>query len=227
MSTGNCAWSCGASNEAAFRFEAARHLLSIPNGTDPWEERPESKRLEYDLQVAVAWFCLQGIESGLSTFPAAEDRLMKQLGADRKLLRDSAPYNTLERWIEWLGLGGFTTIAGVRLLVPDPTPLVRFALDDLVPSGTYVSMPEFLDRAAVIFPWLPHGALGEAVAAGLREVPDASAEEKRAPECLSLALVRLEIEGEIALEPGDDPRTRVLLSLGGSERLAVARITRR
>jgi hypothetical protein len=213
-------------DDTAFRFAAAQRLLSIPNGADAWEVRPESKRLEYDLQVAVAWFCLQGIDSGLSAYTAAEKRLVKQLGAQRNLLRDQAPYNTLERWIEWLGLGGLTRVGGESWMVPDPTPLVRFALNDLVTPGTYMSMPEFLDRIADLFPWLPHGAVGVQVAARLRDVPDDSAEHKRVPECLSLALIRLEIAGDIALDAGDDPRTRLLLSLGGSERTPVARIAR-
>ena len=50
-------------DESAFRLDVARRLLRVPEGVDPWQARANAQRLEYDLEVAVVWFCLQGLTS--------------------------------------------------------------------------------------------------------------------------------------------------------------------
>jgi hypothetical protein len=87
-------------------------------------------------------------------------------------------------------------------------------------------MVDLLERTARSFPWLPHGHIGLAVAAAMRDVPDASAEFGRCPQCLSLALLRLELEGTLTLDIGDDARQRVSLSLVGGKTRPVARVAR-
>ena len=55
-------------------------------------------------------------------------------------------------------------------------------------------------------------------------VPDESGETGRVPESLSLALVRLAVEGTIELVPGDDPKSRVLLSFAGQPERGIAQV---
>ena len=55
-------------DESAFRLEVARRLLRVPDGVDPWQARANAQRLEYDLEVAVVWFCLQGLTPALRDF---------------------------------------------------------------------------------------------------------------------------------------------------------------
>ncbi len=214
-------------DDAGFRLAVATRLLSVP-GDDVWLLRSDGAQLEHHAQAAVAWLCLQGVETGISGWASGgSDLLTQQFGVDRPLLRDTAPYNTLERLVVWLGLGGFVAGSSQSLLVPDPTALVRAALDDIVAAGTAVAMTEILQRSAVRFPWLPHGSVGRAVADRMRVTPpDDSGEHGRCPQCLSLALVRLELDGAIELEEGDDPHERVLLSLTLDESKPVARVIR-
>ena len=206
-------------DESQFRFDVARALLHVPEDADPWTVREGTSRLEYHLEAAVAWSHLIGLRSGIKGWPTASEILDRQFGIDRPLLRDTAPFNTLERLIEWLGVAARSGGS----LIPDPTPLVRAGLSDLVPEHG-CSAREFLQGTATLFPWMPHGRIGRAVADEMRPGPDRSAEARRFPEGLSLALVRLELEGELRLEPGDDPESRVLLSFDRRDERGISRV---
>lgn len=205
--------------ENEFRFRVGQALLTIPDNANPWLVREGTGRLEYHLEVAVAWTHLLGVRSAIQNWPAASDALDRQFGVDRPLLRDTAPYNTLERLVSWLGI----TMRTGRAMVPDPTAMVRAGLPSLL-DGDACSAQEFLERTATAFPWFPHGRIGREVAARMRIVPDDSAETGRVPEGLSLALVRLAAEGTIELVPGDDPKSRVLLSFAGQPERGIARV---
>jgi hypothetical protein len=208
-----------ACEESEFRFRVGQALLPIPDGDDPWLVREGAGRLEYHLEVAVAWTQLLGMRSAIDGWPAASEALDRQFGVDRPLLRDTAPYNTLERLVNWLGIAVRTSQA----IVPDPTEMVRAALPSLLDRDA-CSAQDFLERSATTFPWMPHGRVGQAVATRMRSVPDQSSETGRFPEGLSLALVRLAVEGTIELVPGDDPKSRVLLSFAGQPERGVAQV---
>ena len=208
-------------DEARFRHAVAVALLAVSEDDDPWQIREGATRLEHHLEIAVAWTQVLGLNSGIENWQTAAEALDRQFGVDRPLLRDTAPYNTLERFATWLGV---TAVVGGQL-VPDPTPLVRSALDTLLPEPS-CSAGDLLQRSAEHFPWLPHGRLGRAVAEHMRIVPDSSAVDGRFPEGLSLALVRLEQEHAIELDAGDDAKMRVLLSFGGAPERGVARVVR-
>jgi hypothetical protein len=175
--------------------------------------------LEYHLEVAVAWTQLLGVRSAIDGWPAASDALDRQFGVDRPLLRDTAPYNTLERLVSWLGIA----VGTGQGMLPDPTAMVRTALPSLLDEGA-CSAQVFLERCAMVFPWMPHGRVGQEVATHMRSVPDRSGETGRIPECLSLALVRLAVDGTIDLVGGDDPKSRVLLSYNGQAERGIARV---
>ena len=65
---------------------------------------------------------------GRKGWQAASDVLDRQFGVDRRLLRDTAPYNMLERLIDWLGVAVHTGTA----MIPDPTFVVRAMITTLV-----------------------------------------------------------------------------------------------
>ena len=205
--------------ESEFRFRVGQALLRIPDSDDPWLVREGTGRLEYHLEVAVAWTQLLGVHSAIDGWPAASDALDRQFGVDRPLLRDTAPYNTLERLVNWLGVAVRTGQA----IVPDPTEMVRAALPSLLDDGAS-SAQDFLERSATVFPWMPHGRVGQAVAAHMRSIPDEGGDAGRVPEGLSLALIRLALEGAIELVPGDDPKSRVLLSFAGQPERGIAQV---
>lgn len=212
------------SDEDAFRLEVLKRFLEIPFGQDVWEVRSGTTRLEHHAEVAVAWLCLQGVENEAAAFKAADRLLQRQLGVDRELMRDGAPFDTLSRLVEWFGIAAQSnSTGGDPSLVPMPTTLIRACLDDLIPPGVSVQMAAFLESTATTFPWLPHGWIGRAVAAGLAETALAS-EPEQCPQCLALALLQLEVEGQILLEFGDDAMQRVSLQLTGGETRQVARL---
>ena len=215
--------------EPAFRAEVARRLLVMPADADPFAIREGGQQPEYHGEIAVAWLHLQGFERELAGWQGASPVLEDQFGTSRSLLRDGAPYNTLERLVRWLGIGDWSRPEGggrQAALLPDPTRLLRTVLRELVPEGT-VSALEFLSRTAQRFPWLPHGEIGRAVAQQIRGSHrlDRSAAEEMLPQGLTLALTRLQFEKRVILEEGDDPKRRIRLQYPGvGEDIGIARV---
>jgi hypothetical protein len=215
-------------DDNAFRCEVARRVLDIPEGGDVWALRGDSTQLEHHAEVATAWLCLQGLETEVAGFSRADELLSAQIGGDRKFLRDTAPFNTLERWTQWFGIAISTqpTTGTTSALIPDTTALITWALDDLIPPGSAVSMSQFMVATAQMFPWMPHGRIGREVAERMREIPDSRAAKGACPQCLAFAMHRLELTGDLELHTGDDPKERVSLTLPGGQSKPVARVAR-
>jgi hypothetical protein len=216
-------------SEPAFRAEVASRLLVMPTGADPFATREGGQQPEYHAEIAVAWLYLQGFERELAGWQSASQVLEDQLGTGRSMLRDGAPYNTLERLVRWLGIGDWGRPEGggrQAALLPDPTRLLRTVLEELIPEGA-ASALEFLGRTGKRFPWLPNGEIGRAVAQQIRGSHrlDRSAAEEMLPQGLTLALTRLQFEKRVILEEGDDPRRRIRLQYPGvGEDLGIARV---
>lgn len=214
--------------ESAFRSEVAQRLLGVPDEDDPFALRQAGQQPEYHAELAMAWLHLQGFEHEVAGWQAASPLLDRQLGTDRVVLRDTAPFNTFERLARWLGVAVYVapqTEAQQSALIPDPTDLIREALTTLVPNGAIATV-EFLRATAERFPWLPHGRIGRAVAERLPNLDtvDRSATEEVMPQSVSLALTRLQLEQRLVLEEGDDPKQRVLLQYPGGGTRGVARV---
>ncbi len=111
-------------------------------------------------------------------------------------------------------------------LLPDPTDLVRSILPNVMPEPA-MSTAEVVAEIARRLPWLPIGNVGAAVAAKMAETPDRFATENAVPQSLTLALLRLQHEGLIELEVGDDPNRRTLLEFPDGETRGFARVIRR
>lgn len=227
----------GVESEGEFRRELTRRSFSVPeNEDDVWRLRSEWQPAHH-AELALAWLHLQGVREPIVSFTAAERRLQSQFGAERRLLRDTAPYNALERLARWCGVAaqvdGRDESGSATGLIPDPTEAVRAELDTLISPGADEPARAVVARAAEVFSWLPHAVLGRAVAERLTECPDRALATGTVPEGLSLALVQLHHEREIELVAGDDAADRVTLAPGGFvgpagvEVRAVARIRRR
>ena len=226
----------GVESEGEFRRELTRRSFNVPKDEeDVWRLRSEWQPAHH-AELALAWLHLQGVQTPIVSFTAAERRLQSQFGAERRLLRDTAPYNTLERLARWCGVAaqvdGRDESGSATGLIPDPTEAVRAELDTLISPGADEPARAVVERAAEVFTWLPHGALGRAVAERMNECPDRAPATGSVSEGLSLALVQLHHEREIELVAGDDAADRVTLEPGGFigpagvEVRAVARIRR-
>lgn len=212
---------------SAFRAEVTRRLLCPPEGSDLWAVRPGGQQLAYEAELALAWLHLQGVEQPIGNWENAILVLDEQLGGDRALLRSDVPFNTMDRLARWVGAAAITRArTQPQQLLPDPTDLVRSLLPELMPERA-IATAEFAAGAARVLPWLPNGWIGRAIAGEMSRVPDPSAGEGRLPQSLSLALLRLEAEGDLTFEPGDDPSRRTLLQFPDGETLGVARVVRR
>jgi len=213
--------------EQAFRAEVTRRLLVIPDDEDPWQVRPGGQQLEFHAELALAWLHLQGLEQPIGGWANASIILDQQLDLDRLLLRSDVPFNVMDRLARWIGAAAYARSPVVdQQLLPDPTDLIRSLLGDLMPEP---AMPtaDVVAAAGLMLPWLPNGSIGRVVAAAMRQIPDPSLIEGTVPQSLSLALLRLQREGLIDLETGDDPLQRTLLQFPDGETFGVARVIRR
>jgi hypothetical protein len=223
----------GVSTESEFRRLVTARLFDVGSEeeSEVWRMRTELQP-EHHAELGLAWLHLQGVMTPISNFRAAETHLQHQFGAARVLLRDGAPYNSLERLARWCGVATDVAAAGGSAIIPDPTQAIRAELDNLIEAGSEVPARAIVDRIAAIFNWLPNGAVGRAVAARMSDVPDTSVGRGSVPEGVSLALIQLHLEGLIELIAGDDAADRVTLTPGGftgpsgTEVSAVARIRR-
>ena len=131
-------------------------------------------------------------------------------------------FNTLERWARWFGWVRRARRAQVDVLWPDPTPLVRAVLPEILGS-------EALPLAHLSSRW-PSGCRGcrtdrwdGRLPRLWLDVPDRSVDEGRVPEGLSLTLERLHLEKTLRLVAGDDAKDRMLLSAFGVPQPATRR----
>jgi hypothetical protein len=225
----------GADSETAFRRAVTRRMFDVGSDEEDelWRMRSEFQP-EHHAEIALAWLYLQGVTDPITSFPSAEERLQKQLGPAQRVLRDTAPFNALERLGRWCGVAAHAAGEGAPAgIIPDPTEAIRAELDEVIESGAEVPARDVVNRISEIFTWLPSGIVGRAVAARMTDVPDSAAANGTVSQGLSLALIQLHHEGVLELVGGDDASDRVALSpsglrdTSGTEVGAVARIRRR
>ena len=127
----------------------------------------------------------------------------------------------LAYWVRFAGYGEALGWGGRTFLIPDPTRAIARHLDHSLPAGVSLAFPRFLDRLADRMPVLEGGAVRTQVEARLRH--------KRDPATLSpatsLAFLRLELRGLIAMKAESDAEPR-LLDLAGDVPRRVTHISR-
>jgi hypothetical protein len=225
----------GADSETAFRRAVTRQIFDVGSDDEDevWRMRSEFQP-EHHAEIALSWLHLQGVAEPITSFPLAEDRLQRQLGPAQRVLRDTAPFNALERLARWCGVAAHAAGDGSPAgIIPDPTEAIRAEFDEVIEPGADVPARDVVNRIGEIFSWLPNGTVGRAVAARMTDVPDAAGASGTVPQGLSLALIQLHHEGVLELVAGDDASDRVALSpsglrdTSGVEVGAVARIRRK
>ena len=208
-----------AEDDQAFRLRVLQGMLHDENIFDGDGPGPA-----HQAEAAFSWLHFQGLgEPTPGSWNDAQVALQARVrGASTDWINDVA-FNTLERWARWFGWVRRARRAQVDVLWPDPTPLVRAVLPEVLGSEA-VPLRVFVEQVAKRLPWLPNGSVGREVAAVLTDVPDASADEGRVPEGLSLTLERLNQEKALRLIAGDDAADRMLLSAFGRPAAGYAQV---
>jgi hypothetical protein len=208
-----------AEDEQTFRLRVLRGLLHTENVFNDDGEGPA-----HQAEAAFAWLHLQGLrEPAPSSWNDAQIALQARVSGNATDWVNDVAFNTLERWARWFGWVRRARRAQADVLWPDPTPLVRAVLPDILGSEA-VPLRAFVDQVAERLPWLPNGSVGRQVAAVLNDVPDTSVDEGRVPEGLSLTLERLRLEKALRLVGGDDAKDRMLLSAFGAPATGYAQV---
>lgn len=129
----------------------------------------------------------------------------------------------LAYWARFAGLAEAVGWSGKRYLVPDPTRAIARQLEHVLPLGSDIPMPRFLDGLAAVLAVLEGGAIRAQVESRLRRPREAAALSA----ATSLALLRLELRGAITLRAESDasPYLR-LLEAGGDSPRRVTHISR-
>ena len=188
-------------DEQAFRLRVLRGVLHTEKVFDD-----EGVGLAHQAEAAFAWLHLQGLEDPVAgSWNDAQAALQAHVRGNATDWLNDVAFNTLERWARWFGWVRRARHAQVDVLWPDPTPLVRALLPEVLGQEALPAR-EFAEQVAERLPWLPNGSVGREVAAVFADVPDRSVEQGRVPEGLSLTLQRLHLEQALRLVPGDDAR---------------------
>lgn len=206
-------------DEQAFRLRVLCAMLHTDNVFDD-----EGLGLAHPAEAAFAWLHLQGLGDPVpGSWNDAQAALQARVRGNATDWVNDVAFNTLERWARWFGWVRRARQAQVDVLWPDPTPLVRAVLPEVLGSEA-VPVRTFVEQVAERLPWLPNGSVGREVAAVLADVPDTSVDEGRVPEGLSLALERLHLEKALRLVAGDDANDRMLLSAFGGPAAGYAQV---
>lgn len=129
----------------------------------------------------------------------------------------------LAYWARFAGFAEAVGWEGKRYVVPDPTRAIARNLEHVLPPGSDIPMPRFLDALATVLAVLEGGAVRTQVDSRLRRPRETDALSA----ATSLALLRLEFRGEITLRADSDasPYLR-LLAAGGESPRRVTHVSR-
>lgn len=171
---------------------------------------------------AFAWLLMQ---SPLRPLPFGDNyspRIEKDFGPEYECfdLTSKERFQNLGYWACHLGYG---TFLADRALIPDPTPALMSKLSIVFNGNSDLRIGDFMSALAEQVSVFEGGAVREELEAVLAKQRGAR-EEQRLSQATSLALLRLESRGVIALRELSDAAVRIL-DLGASGTRRVSHIT--
>lgn len=165
---------------------------------------------------AIAWLLMQ---DPLRPMPWSENPrpiISRQLAdSDNFDLGNASRLQTLAYWARYLGFARLVG-AGQVHIVPDPHDAIALLLTEVFAKDAALRAGEFRKRLAVLCPVLEDGIIRNRVEQQAREEV-VRTQPLRLSRTTSLALLRLEASGRIALEQRSDAEVGIL-DLGTSER---------
>lgn len=169
----------------------------------------ESEQTEnHDFARVLAWYLSQDFFDAPGNWQEMEQKLREQIGFGLLELND-ARYGQFEDWSCYLGFSWRNTLAGIQVLVPDPTEYLRKSLKQLFESQTYqqISLDELIVRLSKYCPVFEMGEFREEIE---QQKQIGWRESNHLSTVTSIVLRRLEDEDLIKLERLSDTSVWVL-----------------
>lgn len=182
-----------------FRRGLCDRVLAVEHNKDLFGVSPQGGIHAHELTRALAWF--MQLRSSLGPYSTANYERF-QSDAPRVIENDNR-WAVFDRWVVFLGFGWRTSDG----LIPDPACVLEDRLDDVLPAGSELPLPQFLEDFATRVPVLDGGSYH---AAFLAAAGDRRWDNRRVSEPLSLALMRLQRRGMLEFFGGGDAEARVL-----------------
>ena len=124
-------------------------------------------------------------------------------------IRNDTRFGQFRHWSVYLGFAWAHSLQGSVRIVPDPTSHVRWRLPEIFSAESRLELPTFLRRLSTICPVFEGGELRDAAPKLKAETPGTLSRST------SIALLRLQDQGLIALEARRADSDRVLLDISG------------
>lgn len=195
---GTLALTTSFSGLAGFRRTLREAVLAPERNENLFSPTPPGGVRAHELTRALAWF--MQLRSSLGPFGTSNYERFQSSGP--RVIENDSRWAVFDRWVVFLGFG-WRTAAG---LIPDPTRAIVDYLDEVLPSGTELPLPQFLDALATRLPVLDGGTYHAALLAILE---NPRWDKRRVAEPLSLALMRLQRRGVLDFFGGGDAEARV------------------
>lgn len=200
-------------------MEQLRRVLTTP-------EEAEA-RGQADVPLALAWLALQ---SPLTPLIFGETKGVEITSAfpQNKNVLGLKLRSSLDQCYYWGRYLGFCTISAqqirkdgkknsTRIIVPDPTVAIRSLLPAIFVGERELTADVFLDRLGELCPILERGTARKIVVSQAANPEDFPGKDELSGGT-SLAMLRLEAEGAIAMDDRADAKTPCLLNLGDNNR---------
>jgi len=197
---------------------AVRKLVLAPeNNTNFWSDK-ENKSA--DFTRAAAWMLAQDVHDFMPTSHSAVEPICNEqvLTPDVILLQNDTRWSGYVSWATFLGFGRLDSGKTSGGFITDPTPVVRFHLDDLLPKRGEIAITDFVSGLAAKVPVLDAGEYRREVESKLKPEKWRKPIEGHLSTSLSRTLLRLRESGYIRLEVKSDAGAQVKI-MGRNDRV--------
>ena len=195
---------------AAIAQFSGQLALAPENNQNFWSDTDNKSA---DFSRATAWMLAQDIYDFVPTSYAVVEPICNEqvLSSDVILLQNDTRWAGYGSWATFLGFGRFDSGKASGRLITDPTPVVRFHLEDLLPKRGEVAINDFISDLGTKVPVLDGGDYRREVESKLKSDKWKKPKEGELSTSLSRALLRLRESGHIRFEARSDAGAQMKL----------------
>jgi len=190
---------------------AVRQLVLAPeNNQNIWSD---TENKSADFTRAAAWMLAQDIHDFMPTSHSTVELICDKqvLSRDVILLQNDTRWAGYVSWATFLGFGRVDSGKTSGGFITDPTPLVRFHLDDLLPKRGEIAINDFVSGLAAKVPVLDGGEYRREVESKLKPEKWKKPGEGDISTSLSRTLLRLRESSDIRFEARSDAGAQMKL----------------
>ncbi len=194
---------------ASIAHVARQIVLNADNNKNFWSD---TENKSADFTRAAAWMLAQDVHSFMPSSHSVVEKLCNdQAAPDVILLQNDTRWAGYVSWATFLGLGRSETGKASGGFITDPTPIIRFHFQDVLPKRGEIPICDFIGGLASAIPLLDGGSYRTEVECKLKPEKWMKPKEGELSTSLSRALLRLREAGDIRFESRSDASGQVKL----------------